>query len=82
MVRKMAKPKEEKKLEVEEPLCAQDGNGDTEEPVNDFEVKLNKYGFIHIPKKALTSLPFESEKPLTARIDVDHLTILAATEKT
>jgi hypothetical protein len=41
---------------------------------------LNKWGFIHVPKKAVPSLPFEIEKPLTARIEGDYLTIAAATE--
>lgn len=77
----MVKTKEEKKREVKEPLRAQDGKVDTEKTVKNFEVKLNKYGFIHIPKKALPSLPFESEKPLTAQIDGDRLTISVATEK-
>jgi len=33
-----------------------------------------------VPKKALPSLPFEPEKPLTARIEGKMLVIAAATE--
>ena len=51
-----------------------------EEPVKEFKTKLNKYDFLHVPKKAVPSLPFEPEKPLIARIDGDHLTIAAATK--
>ena len=39
--------------------------------VTEFKAKLNKYRFIHVPKKALPSLPFEVEEPLTARIDIE-----------
>jgi len=53
---------------------------DTEEPVTEFKAKLNKYGFLHVPKKAVPSLPFEPEKPLIARIDGEHLIIAPATE--
>jgi hypothetical protein len=51
------------KLRADEPLHAKDGDVDTEEPVTEFEAKLNKYGFIHVPKRAWTSLPFGLEKP-------------------
>jgi len=50
------------------------------EPVKEFKTKLNKYGFLHISKRAWSSLPFEIEKPLMARIEGDHLTIAAATK--
>jgi len=82
-VRKLAKPKEGKKPRADEPLHAQDGDVDTdapEEPVTEFKVKVNKYGFLHVPKKVRSSLPFEIEKPLIARIDGDHITIAAAAE--
>ena len=49
-----------------------------EEPVTGFKCKLNKYGFIHVPKKALPSLPFEPEEPLTARIEEEALAIRKA----
>jgi hypothetical protein len=52
-----------------------------EEPVKEFKTKLNKYGFLHISKRAWSSLPFEIEKPLMARIEGDNLTIAAATKK-
>ena len=42
-----------------------------DELVTEFKAKLNKYGFVHVPKKALPSLPFEVEEPLTARIDIE-----------
>jgi len=48
-----------------------------DEPVTQFKAKLNKYGFIRVPKNARSSLPFEPEKPLIARIDGDHLTIIS-----
>ncbi|TSA55390.1 hypothetical protein D4R42_05645 [bacterium] len=51
-----------------------------EEPVKEFKAKLNKYGFLHVPKKARSFLPFKIEEPLTVRIDGDHLTIAAATK--
>ena len=51
-----------------------------EEPVTEFKAKLNKYGFIYVPKKAVPSLPFETKESLTARIEGDHLTIAAATK--
>jgi len=39
------------------------------EPVTEFKAKLNKWGFIHMPKRTRSSLPFEIEEPLTARIE-------------
>ena len=51
------------------------------EPVTEFKVKVNKYGFIHVPKRAWPSLPFGLQKPLMARINGDHLIIAAATKK-
>jgi len=76
----MSKPKKEKKPRADEHLHALDGDVDTNEPVTEFKAKLNKYGFLHVPKKACSSLPFKIEEPLTARIDADHLTIAAATK--
>jgi len=52
----------------------------TYEPVTEFKAKLNKYGFIYVPKKAVPSLPFETKESLTARIEGNHLIIAAATE--
>jgi hypothetical protein len=52
-----------------------------EEPVKSFKVKINDYGFLHIPKAAIPSLPFKPKQPLTARVEGDHLIIAAATEK-
>ena len=49
-------------------------------PVTEFKAKLNKWGFIHVPKKAVPSLPFETKESLTARIEGNHLTIAAATK--
>ena len=76
----MSKPQKEKKPRADEHLHAKDGDVDTEEPVTEFRTKVNKYGFLHVPKKAVPSLPFEPEKPLIARIDGDHLIIAAATK--
>ncbi len=78
---KLYKLKKEKKPRADEHLHAKDGDVDTEEPVTEFKAKLNKYGFLHVPKKAWSALPFGLEKPLTARIDGETLVIAAATEK-
>ena len=51
-----------------------------EEPVTQFKAKLNKWGFIHVPKEAIPSLPFKIEQPLTARIEGETLVITAATK--
>ena len=59
-------------------LHAKDGDVDTEEPVTEFKAKVNKWGFISVPKKARSFLPFKIEEPLTVRIEGDHLTIAAA----
>jgi hypothetical protein len=53
----------------------------TDEPVTQFKAKVNKYGFLHVPKKALPSLPFKIEQPLEARIDGNQLIIAVTTEK-
>ena len=49
-----------------------------DEPVTEFKAKLNRYGFIHVPKKALPSWPFEAEEPLTVRVEKDALVITRA----
>lgn len=49
-----------------------------EEALTEFKAKLNKYGFIHVPKKALLSLPFKAEDPLTASIEEDALVLRKA----
>lgn len=47
---KTLKPKKEKTVEADE-------------PVTEFKAKLNKYGFIHVPKKAsITELLNHNEK--------------------
>ena len=51
-----------------------------DERVTEFKAKVNKYGFLRVPKGAWSSLPFGLEKPLIARIEGEHLTIAAATE--
>jgi hypothetical protein len=50
----------------------------TDEPVKEFKAKLNKWGFIHVPKKAVPSLPFAAEEPLRAKIEGDALVIRRA----
>lgn len=50
---------------------------ESDEPVTQFKAKVNKYGFLHVPKRAWKSLPFGLEKPLTARIDGKQLIIEA-----
>jgi hypothetical protein len=52
-----------------------------EEPVKEFKAKLNKYGFIYVPKKAVPSLPFETKESLTARIEGETLVIAATPRK-
>jgi len=37
------------------------------------KLALNKHGFIHVPKKASPSLPFEPEEPLKARVEKEAL---------
>jgi len=79
----MSKLEKEKKQRAAEPLHAKDGDVDTEapeEPVKEFKAKLNKWGFIHVPKRTVPSLPFKIEKPLTARIEGETLVIVAATK--
>lgn len=76
----MSKPKEKKKSRADEPIHAKDGDVDAEEPVTEFKAKVNKYGFIHVPKRVWTSLPFGLEKPLKARIDGEKLVIAATTK--
>jgi len=74
----------ERKTRADELLHAQDGDVDTEateEPVKEFKTKVNKYGFLHVPKKAIPSLPFKIEKPLTARIEGETLVIAATAKK-
>jgi len=51
-----------------------------DEPVTEFKAKLNKWGFIHVPKKAVPSLPFETKESLTGRIEGETLVIAAATK--
>jgi len=51
-----------------------------DEPVTEFKAKVNKWGFISVPKGAWSSLPFGLEKPLIARIEGDHLIITAVTK--
>jgi len=48
------------------------------EAVTEFKAKLNKYGFIHVPKKAVPCFPFNAEEPLIARIEGDALVIRKA----
>ena len=54
-----------------------------EKPVTEFAIKkgLNIYGFIHVPKNSIPSLPFAAQEPLIARIAGKTLVIAAATEK-
>lgn len=65
----MAKKDQER---ADEPL-----HNEAEEPVTEFPCKLNKYGFIHVPKKAIPSLPFNAEVKLKARIEKKTLIISA-----
>ena len=76
-----AKKKNDKDV-VDAKAHAEDGADlEPEDSVSEFKAKVNKYGFLHVPKRAWTSLPFGLEKPLTARIEGETLIIAAATEK-
>jgi len=68
--------KKEKPVIADEPLHAEEAKG--KEPLTEFKAKLNKYGFLHVPKKALSSLPFQVEEPLKAKIESDTLIITRA----
>ena len=59
-----------KPKEKEKPIRA-------DEPAKEFKAKLNKYGFIHVPKSAQGSLPFAAEEPLVAKIEGETLVIRA-----
>jgi hypothetical protein len=79
--KKAAKSTKNPKDVVDAKAYANDGaEVEPEEPVTEFKAKLNKYGFIHITKHAWKSLPFEMEKPLSARIEGYKLVIAAATK--
>jgi len=41
----------------------------SEVKIEEFKSKLNPYGFIYIPKNALTKLPFKTNERLCLRID-------------
>lgn len=73
----MAK-KKEKTTGADEPLHKEDTKPEPE-PVTEFKINkgLNAYGFIHIPKKARGSLPFEQGTPLKAKIEGNALVIRA-----
>ena len=74
---KAPKPKEKEKPDIaDEPLHAEEAKG--KELLTEFKAKLNKYGFLHVPKKALSSLPFQVEEPLKAKIESDTLIITRA----
>jgi len=59
---------------ADEPLYTEDAK----ENLTEFKAKLNKYGFIHVPRRALPSLPFKAEEHLTARIEGDALVVRRA----
>lgn len=60
------KNNEAESVETKEQHASQNSSGKT---------KLNKYGFIHLPKKLLPRLPFQPEEPLQIVIAEDSLTI-------
>jgi len=64
-------PTQDKALKPRKPVGA-------DESVTEFKAKLNKYGFIRVPKKAIGSLPFEAEEPLAARVEGDALVVRKA----
>jgi hypothetical protein len=78
---KPAKP--EKKDVVNAKAHAKDGadapTEPTEEPVKEFKTKVNKYGFIHVPKRAWSALPFEGwerRKPMVINNRGDTTTFI------
>ena len=73
----MGEKKKEEKTRADEPLHEEDAK--PEQPT-EFDIKagLNKYGFIHVPKKAIPSLPFEVGVPLKAHVEGDALVIMKA----
>ncbi|TRZ48489.1 MAG: hypothetical protein D4S01_10215 [Dehalococcoidia bacterium] len=82
---KATEPTKAKKKNVKDVVDAKahaknGANVETDEPVTEFKTKVNKYGFLHVPKKTWSSLPFVLEKPLIARIEGNHLIIAAATK--
>lgn len=70
--------KKEKKPRADEELHAKDTKPEPE--VTEFKTKLNKYGFIHVPKKARPALPFDDEQPLEGRVE-DNALILTAKDE-
>ena len=77
----MTKNEKNPKGPVDAEAHAEDGaDPKPEEPVTQFKARLNKYGFVHIPKKALASLPFKINQSLIARIDGDNVIFAKATE--
>jgi hypothetical protein len=79
---KSTKPAKPEKKDVVDAKAHAENGADvtaeaTEESVREFTTKVNKYGFIHVPKRAWSALPFELEKPVEARIDGKKLVLTA-----
>lgn len=72
---------DKKKVADSKDQVENDFHVEAEDNVTEFKAKVNKYGFLHIPKRTWTSLPFGLEKPLAARINGNSLVIGAAMEK-
>ena len=72
----MGKEKE-KPAHADEPLHEEDTKPEPE--IKEFTIRkgLNPHGFIHVPKKARGSLPFEQGAPLKAKIEGETLVIRA-----
>jgi hypothetical protein len=66
---------------VDQRLHTKERDAGIKERITKFRTKLNKYGFIHVPKKATSSLPFEIEQPLEALIEGENLIFAKATDK-
>lgn len=68
------KPKAERKPKRKREIKPSQMPGD----VLEFDIKkgLNKYGFVHVPKKARAFLPFGTAVPLHARVDPDTETLI------
>ena len=73
----MGEKKKDEKTRADEPLHEENAKP---EQLTEFDIKagLNKYGFIHLPKKAIPSLPFDQGKPLKAKIEGEALVIRRA----
>jgi hypothetical protein len=48
--------------------------------IGEIETKLNPYGFIYLPKKSLTSLPFKPGDKLRLKVDSSNMRVVITPE--